>query len=100
MEQKNLVEILFDFSFSEFLTTKIIKFLYILGILGAGIISLVIIVSCFSKSFAFGVFALLIVGPILFIFLTVFSRIGLEMIIIAFRNAEFTREIAEQGRKK
>lgn len=100
MEQKNLVEILFDFSFSEFLTPKIIKFLYILGILGAGIILLSVVVYGFKGGVALGIFALLIVGPILFILLTVFSRIGLEMTIIAFRIAEFTREIAENTKNK
>ena len=33
MEDKGFIETLFDMSFTEFITTKIIKFLFVLGIL-------------------------------------------------------------------
>lgn len=90
---------LFDFSFTEFVTTKIIKFLYGLLILFAGIIILFIIVGGFRGGAASGLLAL-IIAPLLFLLYAIIARVWLEIIIVVFRIAENTAQIAKQTRKE
>lgn len=89
---------LFDFSFTEFVTSKIIKLLYGLTIFFAGIIALIIIITGFSVHAGTGILALLIVAPLIFLILVIYGRVLLEIIIVVFRIAEHIAEIAKQGR--
>jgi len=96
---------LFDFSFTEFVTSKIIKLLYGLSILFSGIFALILLVfflaAGFRESAAAGIVALIIGSPIcflIFLVLVTYSRVLLEIIIVVFRISEHTSEIAKQGR--
>lgn len=81
---------LFDLSFSEFVTTKIIKLLFILALIGAAIAALAIVIAGFgSGSGAMGILALL-VSPVVFFLYALLARIWLELIIVVFRIAENT----------
>jgi len=95
---------LFDFSFTEFVTSKIIKFLYGLSILCSGIAALIlliiVLVGGFKQSASAGILALLFMTPfsiLLFLILVVYGRVFLEIIIVIFRIAEHTAEIAKKG---
>lgn len=102
MEQrrKGYLKTLFDFSFSEFLTTKIVRILYIIYIiiiiLAAIIGTIFSIIKFFEKATVYGILSLLFT-PIIAILLTILfisiGRIYAEMIIVIFRIAEFTRDI-------
>lgn len=95
MEQpSNFFKTLFDFSFTEFVTTKIIKILYGIGIFIAALVALGFIVSGFSDSFGKGII-FLILSPIVFIIYTILARVGLEVIIVLFRISENVGEIAK-----
>lgn len=95
MEQpSNFFSSLFDFSFSEFVTTKIIKILYGIGILIAAIGALALIVRGFGDSFGKGIL-FLIISPVVFIIYTIIARVWLEIIIVIFRIAEHVGEIAK-----
>ncbi len=55
MEEKNCFgKCLFDMSFTEFITPKIIKILYMIGIGIAVLASLCLIIGAFGKSFGAG----------------------------------------------
>jgi len=97
-ERKGFFALLFDFSFTEFLTTKIIKFLYGLGMLIAGLGALAFIIAGFSQSALYGVGAL-IVSPLLFLLYLILVRVYLEILMVLFSIADHTGEIAKQGRK-
>lgn len=99
MEEKGTVGLLFDLSFSEFVTTRIIKVLFILGIIGAGIGSLVMLGTGFKNGFGAGLLAL-ILAPLAFLFWTLMARMWCELIIVAFRIAENTSRLVEQGKKE
>lgn len=100
MEQtKSFVESLFDFSFTVFVTSKIIKLLYILSIVGAALASLFLITFGFTLSTVIGVLMLLIGAPLVFLLSVTYARVLLEIMIVIFRISEHTAEIAEQGRK-
>ena len=92
---KEFITSLFDFSFREFITIKILKFIYILGIFINGLIALFWICVGFSVSVGWGIVTLLILSPAIFLILTIFTRVWIEIMIIAFRIAENTKIIAE-----
>lgn len=86
---------LFDFSFTEFITTKMIKFLYVVGMLLAGLLAVVFIIGGFSRGAGYGI-AALIFSPLVFLVYVILARVWLEIIIVIFRIAEHTAEIAKQ----
>ena len=94
MEDKGFFGRLFDLSFNEFITTKIITVLYVCAMIGAGVWGLVILFGGFAtKSFG-GILAGLVLAPIAFLVATILSRVWLETLIVLFRIAENTAKIA------
>lgn len=87
---------LFDFSFSSFVTPKIIKVLYVLFTIWTGLIGLTILVIGFrTGGVAGGLFTLIIIEPI-FILLTLgVYRVVLEAFMVLFRIYEETKKIRE-----
>ena len=79
---------LFDFSFTKFVTSKLVHFFYGLSILFAGLLALLLIIFGFNTSTAFGIFALLIGAPLIFLLVVISSRVFLELLIILFRMAD------------
>lgn len=75
---------LFDFSFSEFITPKIIKFLYILFIILAVVQTIIIVTSAFAIKLLIGLLVL-IVSPVIFSIMIILARLFLEIIMIIFR---------------
>ena len=110
MEHKGFFAALFDLSFSELVTTKIIKVLYVLGLIGAGIYSLILLVMMVMSSLglsqsnaAMGILLLLlslVVTPLIFLVFVIAVRVYMEMIIIMFRIADNTAEIVQMKRAK
>jgi hypothetical protein len=90
--QKGFFESLFDISFTSFITTKIIKFLYVLALIVIGLIALVFVVSAFSRSAGLGVVVLFIFAPLLSLLYIVYARVTLELIIQIFRITELLRD--------
>lgn len=96
---KGFLELLFDFSFTAFLTPRIIKVLYGLGIACLVFATLFLIIVGFVFHPALGVFVLLIVAPLFFLVNLIYGRVILELIVVCFRISERMDEIAEQGRR-
>lgn len=95
--QKGFLATLFDFSFNDFVTTKIIRLLYVLGVLGAAVGAIIFIIGGFQTSTGIGIL-FLVLSPVIFFLYVLFVRIWLELIIVIFRIAEHTKDIAGQGR--
>jgi hypothetical protein len=85
---------LFDVSFSEFITPKIIKIVFILGIIGSGISAISMIATAFAKSTGMGIVTLVIGAPLVFILMVIAIRIYLELIIIFFRISDNIAKLA------
>jgi hypothetical protein len=100
MEQiKSFFAVLLDFSFKEYVTTKVLKVLYGLSIAASVIVSLGLALAMSAQSSFFGKFlSVIIVAPILAVVLIVLSRTYLEVIMAIFRIAENTDRIT--GRTK
>lgn len=89
---------LFDLSFSEFVTPKIIRGLYVLFMILFGLLALGIFILFASQGGAL-IIAGLIIAPIVFLLYLIFARVWLELIMVIFNIAGYAREIARQGRR-
>ena len=90
-EKKSFWGCLFDLSFSELITTRIIKVLYSIGIILAGIIALALIIKAFFHGFAMGLL-LVIASPVVFALLVICCRVKMEFLLTLFRIEENTRQ--------
>jgi len=90
------LQALFDVSFDQFVSLKIIKVIYALSIFFAGLVALVSIIVGFSSSLFFGIFMLLIGAPMIFLLIVLYSRVLLEVILFNFRTADPEAETGEQ----
>jgi len=96
-EASGFIAALFDLSFTSFITTKLIKVLYVLGIAGAALWALAMAGTGVTQG---GVGLLLVlVSPILFLIGVIYMRVMMELIMVLFRAAEHLAEIARQGRR-
>lgn len=90
------VSALFDLSFSQFVTISIVKLLYLVGIVLAGLLTLSFIFSSFAMDPLAGVVTL-VISPLIFLIMVVLLRIYLELIIVVFRIAQNTSIMAGHG---
>jgi hypothetical protein len=91
MDQKSFLGALFDVSFSSFITTRIIKVLFLLQTAVAGIASLMIAGAGFAQGgFFMGLLSLVIVAPLVFLLWVLMIRVQLELVMVIFRIAENT----------
>lgn len=92
-ETPGFFKILLDASFSDFITLKLIKWLYILGCIVQGIGTFITVWE-YTQSFVGRIAGVLILWPVLFIVSVVLLRVGLELLAAVFRIAENTTEMA------
>ena len=95
-DHKGFFGALFDFSFSEFVTTKIIKVLFGLAIFIAAVVTIIYIAGSFASSVPLGIL-ILILSPVIFLIYVILARVWLEVIIVLFRIAENVGEIAKKN---
>ena len=98
MNPQGFLGSIFDLSFTEFITIRIIKFLFILGVIFAAIGTLVLIVTGFSNGIGAGIVSL-ILSPLIFLVYVLLARVWCEMILVVFRIAEHTGRLVEQGNR-
>lgn len=97
MSQKSSISMLFDLSFTEFVTTRFIKVLFIIGVVFAAIGAIALIVGGFSAGAGTGIFSL-ILSPVVFLLYVLGARIWCEIIIVVFRIAENTSRLVDQNK--
>jgi hypothetical protein len=90
----NFVGALFDFSFHELITPKVIRVLYILLVALAALASLAVLVSSMTQGGA-AILAGLILAPLLFLVYVIVARVYMEILIVIFRIGEDVRDIAD-----
>lgn len=97
MEASSFFGSLFDFSFSRFVTTKIIRVLYILSTILIALWTLIIVLAAFRSSTGAGILTLIIGGPLIFLISLIYVRVILELIMVIFRIHEDVKEINVRG---
>lgn len=95
--QKGFFASLLDTTFTSLVTTRIIRVVYILALVGIGLTALVYVVAAFQVSSAFGVLTLLVLAPLASLLAIVYTRVLLEALIALFRIMENTAVMAEQA---
>ena len=93
---KNILGCLCDLTFKEFVTTKVIKLLYVLIVIASAITALAFIIKGFSLQFGEGL-VWIVMSMIGFALAVIIARIWLEVIIILFRIEENTRPAGSQA---
>ena len=89
---------LFDFSFQSFVTVSIIRLLYAIFLLLAGLAALFFVIAALSANAAFGVIVL-IISPLIFLLYAIIARVYLEVVVVLFRIAENTSEMAANSKR-
>ena len=99
-DQKGFFESLFDFSFTSFVTTRIIKVLYVLILIMTGLGALIFTISAFNANALFGLLTLIIGDPLFIIIVMAFWRLVLESFVVVFRIAEDVHAMRERGEQR
>jgi hypothetical protein len=96
-DARGFVASLFDFSFTSFVTPKVIKVLYALIMVGVALGALIFIAIAFRANSFFGLVALFILAPLYFLVVMAIYRIGLEFFMVMFRISEDIRAIRQRN---
>jgi Domain of unknown function (DUF4282) len=92
--RKGFLASLLDPSFSTLVTTRVIRFLYLLLLVLIGIGLVVWIIAAIASGSATEIVLALIVGPLVTLVYVIYARVFLEVIMAIFRILESSREIA------
>ena len=93
MPEQNFLASLFDVEFKSLITTKVIKVLYILSMIGIGLVALAFVVAAFNNDAAAGLLVLVIVAPLMSLLYLIYVRVLLEIVIAVFRIMETNTEL-------
>lgn len=91
--EPNFLATLFDLSFERFVTVRLVKVLFIIGLVFSAVTAVTLIVQGFEASTGLGVI-LLLLSPVVFLVYALLVRVGLEVVLVIFRIAEDTRRMA------
>ena len=91
MEPRGFLASLFDTSFANLITPRVIRVIYIISMVVIGLAALFWIGAAFSQSVAFGLLVLVIAAPIVSLLYLIYTRVLLEVIIALFRIMESNR---------
>ncbi|TLD68309.1 DUF4282 domain-containing protein [Phragmitibacter flavus] len=87
-----LFDAVFDLSFATPITPRVVKWLYIISIVAAGLVALSKILSGFSAGIMAGLVSLFI-APIVFIIYVLVARVTLEVALAIFQMADSLKKI-------
>jgi len=93
---KGFLASLFDYSFSSFITTRIIKILYVLITIVYSLVALAFLAIGISHGPGPAVAAIIFV-PIAWLLYMIFARVALEVLIVVFRIGEDIHLVAHPG---
>jgi uncharacterized protein DUF4282 len=99
MHEKGFFGSLFDISFESFITTKIVKVLYVLSMVIFGLAALAYTIFAFTVSAAFGLAMLIIIAPLAFLLYLIYTRVVLEIFVAIFRIMESNFELVALQRQ-
>jgi membrane protein YdbS with pleckstrin-like domain len=95
INQSSFFGTLFDFTFSQFVSETLVRVLYLVAI-GLAVIAAIIaiIAAFFNYNLSVGI-SVLILAPLVLLVYIVIVRVIFEFVIVVFRIADHTRQIAE-----
>jgi hypothetical protein len=99
-EKAGLVRPFFDFSFDELITPRITKFLYILSILYAALLTSLCVIVGLNVTTGVGIIIFIIGALLIFLLTIIYSRVVLEMVVVTLRIAHYMAEILKKTGSK
>lgn len=96
-EVKSVLASVLDLSFTDLITPKIIKWIYVIGIFAAGLFAGGWVLRALSGSFFSGLISL-VCAPIVFVFYVLCTRVALEVVMAIFQIAESMKKIEERSK--
>jgi len=95
LEAKGYIRSLYDFSFSSFVTRKVIKVLYILITVVYSIGAVIVFISLLTRHSAADVVIAVIGVPLGYLIYLTIARISLEVLMVIFGIGEDVREMRD-----
>lgn len=95
MNARGFFDSLFDLSFGSFITTRIVKLIYVVIITSAALGALFTLAGGLASRSPSAILFALIAAPVLFLLYVTLGRIWLEVVIVLFRIAENTETLVE-----
>lgn len=99
-EAKGFFAALFDFSFSSYVTKRFIKLIYVIATVLIGLGVLMFAIAAIASGDAGTILAGLIFAPLFGLFYLIFTRIGLEIIVVIFGIADDTSAMRKSAESK
>jgi len=96
---KNFLQVLFDFSFTEFITPRIVGVIYAIVVVLLTLACLGVVFSSLTRGIG-PLIGALIFAPLIFFLYVLFFRIVLESMVAAMYTANNTAQIAENTRRR
>lgn len=93
----DLLDAIFDLSFQKAITPLIIRWLYILGVVGCALLAGSWVLSAFNNGIMAGLISM-VIAPVLFIVYVLVTRVGLEVVQAIFSIAESLKRIESNKR--
>jgi Domain of unknown function (DUF4282) len=90
---KGFFNALFDLSFKSYIFPKVIKILFVIVIILAGLGALGVIAESFRASIILGIIGVIILAPLYFLLTVIFYRVIFEVISAVFTVAENTTKL-------
>lgn len=91
-------KVLTDLSFKTFITPRLVRLLYVLSLVGAGLSTFAWMISGFTTGVMYGCFTF-ITGPVAFFIYMLAARVVLEFLLAVFRIAEGVDRLIDQGKR-
>jgi len=88
--------LLTDLGFKRFITPKIVRTLYLLSLVAAGLAAVTWTFSGFTDGVSRGLFTL-VTGPLAFFIYALTARVALEFVVAVIRVAENTDKLVQQS---
>ena len=93
-QARGFLSSLFDFSFSSYVTPKLIRVIYVVVVVVAALTALGFLVTAFEINILLGLVTLVILAPLAFLFYVILYRVFLEVVMAVFTIAENTTRMA------
>jgi Domain of unknown function (DUF4282) len=92
VSDKGFFASLFDLSFTSLITTRIIKVVYVLSLIGIVVTTLYFVFAAFQINGGLGVVTLFVLAPLTALLYVIYTRVFLELVVAIIRIAEYNRD--------
>jgi hypothetical protein len=100
LEAKGFIRSLYDFSFSSFVTLRVIRVLYVLITILYSLAALLVFIGALVRHTPADIVLAFIIVPIGYLIYLTFARIAMEILMVLFNIGKDVRSIRERGERQ